>query len=125
MQRAWVGNVRHLSPPLEPAIEKSVNSQTPAHCDRSTAIALFGHNLPQGKEELDMPFGRSRLYEHGEVAEQGDVAAAPVSVRSDSPSSTAREARREIDTLRSINAHLIRQIAVLKQREAQAQHLAD
>jgi len=72
-----------------------------------------------------MPFGRSRLYEHGEVAEQGDVAAAPVSVRSDSPSSTAREARREIDTLRSINAHLIRQIAVLKQREAQAQHLAD
>jgi diguanylate cyclase (GGDEF)-like protein len=72
-----------------------------------------------------MPFGRSRLYERGEVAEHGDVAAEPVSIRTDSPSLTAPQARREIDTLRSINAHLVRQIAVLKQREAQAQRLAD
>jgi diguanylate cyclase (GGDEF)-like protein len=72
-----------------------------------------------------MPFGRSRFYERGEVAEHGDVAAEPVSIRSYPSDPTAPQARREIDTLRSINAHLVRQIAVLKQREAQAQHLAD
>jgi diguanylate cyclase (GGDEF)-like protein len=71
-----------------------------------------------------MAYGRSRLYGQGDVAELGDVTAAPVSSRSDSTSAT-RDAQREIDTLRSINAHLIRQIAVLKQREAQAQRLAD
>jgi diguanylate cyclase (GGDEF)-like protein len=88
----------------------------------------LGQNRAQVKEELGMSYGRSRLYEHGDVAEQGDVAAAPVSPRSN-PSSppvrTARDTRREIDTLRSINAHLVRQIAVLKEREAQAQRLAD
>ncbi|MDB6086676.1 MAG: hypothetical protein JWN43_4557, partial [Gammaproteobacteria bacterium] len=72
-----------------------------------------------------MSYGRSRLYEHGVVAEQGDVAAEPVSPRPGPPPRTAREARREIETLRSINAHLVRQIALLKQREAHAQRLAD
>lgn len=72
-----------------------------------------------------MSHGRSKLYEHGEVAAQGDVAAAAVSPRSDSAPATVLEARREIDTLRSINAHLIRQIEVLKEREAQALRLAD
>jgi len=76
-------------------------------------------------EELGMPHGRSKLYDHGEVAEHGDVAVAAVSPRGASAPRTARAARREIDTLRSINAHLIRQIEVLKQREAQAQQLAD
>ena len=69
-----------------------------------------------------MAHGKSRLYGHADVAVLGDVAAAAVSVRGDTVR-TVREARREIDTLRSINAHLVRQIAVLKQREVQ--RLAD
>jgi diguanylate cyclase (GGDEF)-like protein len=58
------------------------------------------------------------------VAEQGDVAAAPVVSRG-SPLRSVPDAHRELDTLRSINAHLIREIALLKQREAQTQRLAD
>jgi diguanylate cyclase len=76
-------------------------------------------------KEPGMSQGRSKLYEHGEVAVQGDVTAAAVSPHSIPAPSTILEACREIDTLRSINAHLIRQIEVLKQREAQAQRLAD
>jgi diguanylate cyclase (GGDEF)-like protein len=70
-----------------------------------------------------MPYGRSKLYDQGDIAEHGDVAAAPVSPRSSIR--TVRDARRELDTLRSINAHLVREVAILKQREAQAQRLAD
>lgn len=72
-----------------------------------------------------MSLGRSRLYENGDVAEQGDVAAAPVSPRGNPALQTEREACREIDALRSINAHLVRQIALLKQQEAAAQRLAE
>lgn len=71
-----------------------------------------------------MTHGKSRLYAHADVAVRGDVAAAAVSLRDDTVR-TVRAARREIDTLRSINAHLVRQIADLKQREAQALRLAD
>ena len=71
-----------------------------------------------------MSHGKSRLYDDAEVALQGDVAAAAVSARNLAVRNV-REARREIDTLRSINAHLVRQIAVLKRREAQALRLAD
>jgi diguanylate cyclase (GGDEF)-like protein len=71
-----------------------------------------------------MPHGKSKLYDNAEVALQGDVAAAPVSGRGLAVRSV-REARREIDTLRSINSHLVKQIEVLKRREAQALHLAD
>jgi len=70
-----------------------------------------------------MADGRSSLYDNGEVAQQGDVAAAAVSQRTNALDLAA--AAREIDTLRSINAHLVRQIEVLKQREAQALRLAD
>jgi diguanylate cyclase (GGDEF)-like protein len=70
-----------------------------------------------------MSSGRSRLYDDAEVALRGDVGARAVSKRETALES--REMRREIDTLRSINAHLVRQIAVLKQREAHAQRLAD
>ncbi len=72
-----------------------------------------------------MEFGRSKLYESGKVAELGDVAAAAVSSTGGSAPRTLTDARREIDTLRSINAQLIRQIEELKEREAQAQRLAD
>jgi diguanylate cyclase (GGDEF)-like protein len=71
-----------------------------------------------------MSQGRSKLYERGDVAEQGDVAAAAVLRRGNS-GRRGRDEPSEIDTLRSINAHLIRQMEVLKQREAQAQRLAD
>lgn len=68
--------------------------------------------------------GRSGMYEGNDVVARGDVAAAPVSVSRRLPQS-AQEALREIETLRSINAHLVRQVDLLKQREAQAQRLAD
>jgi len=35
------------------------------------------------------------------------------------------DARRELETLRATNAHLVRELAALKEREAQAQRLAD
>ena len=70
-----------------------------------------------------MPYGRSRLYDHSHVVEPGDVVARAVSKRG--TAGATLEIRREIDTLRSMNAHLLRQIAVLKQREAHAQRLAD
>lgn len=69
-----------------------------------------------------MSYGRSRLYEGGDIAELGDVAAAPVAPRA---TRGARGTAREINTLRTINAHLVRQIELLKQREAHAQRLAD
>jgi len=69
-----------------------------------------------------MAEGRTGFYEHDAV--DGDVAAAFVSQRSSHGAAHARAAR-EIDTLRSINARLIREIADLKQREAQALRLAD
>jgi diguanylate cyclase (GGDEF)-like protein len=68
--------------------------------------------------------GRGELYEGKDVVKSGDVAAAPVSMARALPRSVL-DARREIETLRSINAHLVRQIELLKQRESQAQHLAD
>lgn len=56
-----------------------------------------------------MSYGYSELYDYGDVAVAGG---------------SAVEAR-EIPTLRSINARLLREIAILKQREAQAQQLAN
>lgn len=72
-----------------------------------------------------MSCGRSRLYEDGDVAERGSVAAAAVSERRELTTLTLRDALCEIDTLRSINGHLVRQVAELTEREAQAQQLAD
>jgi len=77
-----------------------------------------------------MSYGRSKFYDAAPVAELGDVAAAAVSPqaslrRAAEVAGSDVEASREIDTLRSINAHLVRQIAVLRQREAHAQQLAD
>jgi diguanylate cyclase (GGDEF)-like protein len=72
-----------------------------------------------------MSCGRSRLYDSGEVAERGSVAAAAVGERADSPSHSLRDALCEIETLRSINGHLVRRIAELTEREAQAQQQAD
>jgi diguanylate cyclase (GGDEF)-like protein len=72
-----------------------------------------------------MSCGRSRLYDDGGVAEQGSVAATAVSERGGAPAQSLRDALCEIDTLRSINGHLVRQVAELTEREAQAQRQAD
>jgi len=42
-----------------------------------------------------------------------------------SVASTPSDARRELEMLRATNAHLVRELAALKEREAQAQRLAD
>ena len=67
-----------------------------------------------------MAYASSSLYDGDTVARMGDVAAASVAQRR-----FVRDVNSEIDTLRSINAHLVRQLALLKQREAQALQLAD
>jgi diguanylate cyclase (GGDEF)-like protein len=72
-----------------------------------------------------MSCGRSRLYEDGVVAESGNVAAAAVTDRVGSPARSLQDALCEIDTLRAINGHLVRQLAELTEREAQAQQQAD
>lgn len=72
-----------------------------------------------------MSLGRSKLYDGAEVAEVGDVAASAVSPRAAQAAVTLVEANRTIATLRSINSQLVRQLAALKERESQAQRLAD
>jgi diguanylate cyclase (GGDEF)-like protein len=71
-----------------------------------------------------MAHGKSRLYDDAAVVLHSDISVAPVAAQGHSVHSV-RDARREIDTLRSINAHLVQQIAALKQREAHALRLAD
>jgi len=71
-----------------------------------------------------MSYGKSRLYSSAGIAETGDVSVAAVADDL-APVRSLREAREQIETLKSINAHLVRQLALFKQREAQAQILAD
>ena len=71
-----------------------------------------------------MAQGRSRRYDDGRLVEVGAVTAAALTA-SGSTLKSIREARREIDTLRSINLHLEHQVTLLKEREAHAQRLAD
>ena len=72
-----------------------------------------------------MSCGRSKLYDRGDVVERGSVAAAAVSEHGERSARTLQDALCEIDTLRSINGHLVRQVAELTEREAQAQQQAD
>jgi diguanylate cyclase (GGDEF)-like protein len=65
-----------------------------------------------------MAYGRNKMLLNGEV------------VRSSVPPLRSverdpRDARRELETLRATNARLVRELAALKEREAQAQRLAD
>lgn len=71
-----------------------------------------------------MSYGMSKMYARQPVAEAGDVSVAAVAV-DESDIRSLREARTQIATLKSINAHLVQQLNLLKQREAQAQALAD
>jgi diguanylate cyclase (GGDEF)-like protein len=72
-----------------------------------------------------MACGSSRAYEDGVVAERGDVAPIAVADRDAAYARTLQDALCEIDTLRSINGRLVRQLAELTEREAQAQQQAD
>ena len=65
-----------------------------------------------------MSYGRSKMLLNGEVMRS----AAPA-LRSMERNPT--DARRELETLRATNALLVRELAALKEREAQAQRLAD
>jgi diguanylate cyclase (GGDEF)-like protein len=82
-----------------------------------------------------MSYEGSELYDNGAVAAGGDVALAQVTQRSRAAvapqagkapqAAKAMQLESELDTLRTINAHLVRQVALLRQREAQALRLAD
>jgi len=88
-----------------------------------------------------MSYEGSKLYDTGLVAAGGDVALSHVTQRSRAAlapqvgkamhaaqalyAAQAVQLESELDTLRSINAHLVRQVALLRQREAQALRLAD
>jgi diguanylate cyclase (GGDEF)-like protein len=65
-----------------------------------------------------MSYAPTKLYVHSLVEQRHLVPA-------DRTAPSILEARREIAALRLINAHLIREVARLKQREAQALRLAD
>jgi len=72
-----------------------------------------------------MSCGADKLYDGDVVLESGRVAAASVSEHGGSSARSLRDALCEIDTLRSINGRLLRQVAELTEREAQAQQQAD
>ena len=72
-----------------------------------------------------MSCGPSRLSDGGDVVERGSAAAPAVCQPGELPVRSLREALCEIDTLRSINGRLMRQVAELTEREAQAQQQAD
>ncbi len=65
-----------------------------------------------------MAYGRSKMLLNSEVMRSASPA-----LRSVERNPT--DARRELETLRATNAHLVRELAALKEREAQAQRLAD
>jgi diguanylate cyclase (GGDEF)-like protein len=65
-----------------------------------------------------MAYGRSKMLLNGEA-----MTSSPPPLRNVVRSPT--DERRELETLRFINAYLIREVAALKERQAQAQRLAD
>jgi diguanylate cyclase (GGDEF)-like protein len=65
-----------------------------------------------------MAYGRSKMLLNGEVMAS---AAPPLHSVVRNPT----DVRRELETLRATNARLVRELAALKEREAQAQRLAD
>jgi len=65
-----------------------------------------------------MPYARTKMLPNGHVRSS---AAPPLRSVGRSPS----DARRELEILRATNEHLVRELAALKEREAQTQRLAD
>jgi len=72
-----------------------------------------------------MSCGRSGLSDGDDVVARDQVVAAGLSEHGASSPRSLRDALCEIDTLRSINGRLLRQVAELTEREAQAQQQAD
>jgi diguanylate cyclase (GGDEF)-like protein len=70
-----------------------------------------------------MAYGRSKLAADGDA--MPPPASALRSAVSGSRDSLPAAEQREIETLRAINAHLVRELHALREREAEAQHLAD
>ena len=64
-------------------------------------------------------------YARTKLALRDDDVISPTSRSAFELARSAAAERREVENLRAINAHLLRQLAALKEREAQAQHLAD
>ncbi|MEP6883528.1 MAG: GGDEF domain-containing protein [Gammaproteobacteria bacterium] len=69
-----------------------------------------------------MAYGRSKALAHGAASRTG---AAQLKVVASGGDQLSAEGSDELDTLRSINAHLLHELAALREREAQAQVLAD
>jgi diguanylate cyclase (GGDEF)-like protein len=72
-----------------------------------------------------MSYGRRKLCDGSDVVESDGVAAAAVGDHGGSSARTLRDALCEIDTLRCINGRLVRLVAELTEREAQALQQAD
>jgi diguanylate cyclase (GGDEF)-like protein len=71
-----------------------------------------------------MGYGRSKMLGNGDRRPDPAPLRNTLRNRSDEQREISDE-QREIDALRSTNAHLMRELAALKEREAQAQQLAD
>src|SRR5260370_6714193 len=80
-------------------------------CDNQSQITKNSRNAT-------MAYGRSKMLLNGE---EMPSAAPPLRSVVRNPS----DARRELEILRATNARLLRELAALKEREAQAQRLAD
>ena len=71
-----------------------------------------------------MAYGRSKLLLSTDTGMRSDAMPMPSRpLRSVVPNSL--DARQEVENLRAVNAHLVRELAALKEREAQTQRLAD
>jgi diguanylate cyclase (GGDEF)-like protein len=81
-------------------------------------IAWVRDNRPGFTRNSTMAYGRSKMLLNGK---EMPSAAPPLRSVMRNPN----DARRELEILRATNAQLLRELAVLKEREAQAQRLAD
>src|SRR6185312_17405484 len=99
------------------AVSQILHIHTPA-ADRRNKSGL--RECSRVKQEFDMAYGRNKMPLNGAGEIELARAQPPRSVMPN-----ARVDRREVDNLRLINARLVREIAVLKEREAQTQKLAD
>src|SRR6202162_2102115 len=79
---------------------------------------LVRDNRSQVIRNATMAYGRSKMLLNGKAMPS---AAPPLRNVARNPI----DARRELEILRATNAHLVRELAALKEREAQTQRLAD
>src|ERR1700722_19201941 len=72
-----------------------------------------------------MSYGRSKMLLNGEVMASAVPPLRNVGRNASNVGRNASDERRELERLRATNAYLTRELAALKEREAQAQRLAD